>query len=99
MTETIDERLRKLSKEFDKLLGKTEEQSTERNIDRLIHFGLTLNEAKSWLKQEPNYVPSDESKHDDESDGEVTEPDTLSKRYQYEYFLLYYIAHKLFPKR
>jgi len=40
----------------------------------LTKFGLTLDEAKAWLEQEPNYVPSDESKQREESDGEVTEP-------------------------
>ena len=53
MTDVIDERLNKVLKEFNRMLGKPEED--EDILDKLIHLGLTLSEAKGWLKKEPNY--------------------------------------------
>ena len=69
------ERLRQLSKEFDKLLGITENteiHNYESNLDRLVRFGFTLDEAKAFLGHEPNYIRRKVT--DDESDDKVPEP-------------------------
>lgn len=71
MTE-IDDRLNKLIKEFDKMLGKP--KKIEGNLERLIRFGFTLDEAKGWLEQEPNYQPSDETLQRNKPDEDLTEP-------------------------
>lgn len=66
--ETVDERLTRLNNEFDALLkdaGVFNNESYPEVITpiKLTRFGLTLNEARSWLKREPNYLPADEKKH------------------------------------
>jgi len=53
MTSMVDERLNKVLKEFNRMLGKLEED--EDILDKLTHLGLTLSEAKGWLEREPNY--------------------------------------------
>ena len=56
--ETIDHRLRRLQKEFDELLGISNNNDfADETIDEQLirFFGLTKSEAKVWLKQEPNY--------------------------------------------
>jgi hypothetical protein len=63
----VDERLNKVLKEFNRMLGKLEED--EDILDKLIHLGLTLSEAKGWLRKEPNYKKllfrsSDDSYHE-----------------------------------
>lgn len=32
--------------------------------EELTRLGLTINEAKAWLKTEPNFVPPDENSHE-----------------------------------
>jgi hypothetical protein len=54
----IEERLKKLTKDFSALLGETEieiEDSRNTTVKNLISFGLTQKEAEAWLKKEPNY--------------------------------------------
>jgi hypothetical protein len=58
----IGDELHKLSEEFKKLLGESFgkqgiKETTPEELSRL--FGLTLNQAKAWLKKEPNYIPAD----------------------------------------
>jgi hypothetical protein len=59
---TIDERLHRLNKELGKLLNGATDRSLEKTTpEQLVQlFGLTLDEAKSWLEREPNFTPSDE---------------------------------------
>ena len=45
---------------------------------KLTKFGLTINEAKAWFEQEPNYKPADEKKQHFKTDEEVPEPDFLN---------------------
>ena len=47
--------------------------------EQLTKFGLTLDEAKEWLEQEPNYKPADEKKHLFRTDDK--EPEPLVTRY------------------
>ena len=54
MTESIDDSLSRLAKEFDKMLGKPI-QDTESRADILARFGFTPTEAEAWLKQEPDF--------------------------------------------
>mgnify|MGYP001612550298 CR=1 FL=1 len=63
MTDVTDERLNKVLKEFNRMLGKFEED--ENILDRLIQFGLTISEAKGWLEKEPNYGRSVLCSYDD----------------------------------
>jgi hypothetical protein len=75
--ETIDERLTRINKQFDELLGNssTVGKKEESNLEQITrHFGLTVSEAKVWLKQEPNYKPADEKKHLRGTDEDETEP-------------------------
>ena len=73
MTDTIDDRLNKVLKDLDGMLGKSDmPRNIESDMDFLIHFGFTFNEAKAWLKREPNYVRRKVT--EDKSDTEVTEP-------------------------
>jgi hypothetical protein len=65
--ETPIDRIERINREFDALLNHRDfpEKTTEQSIPKhLLKFGLTLNEAKSWLKKEPNYKPADESLHE-----------------------------------
>ncbi len=54
MNESIDDQLKRLNAEFDKLLDSNSKES-EDNLQELILFGLTESEAKAWLEREPNY--------------------------------------------
>jgi len=80
MIENIDERLKKLLRDFDDLLTESRllqksphvKQTTQNDLVRF--FGLTSNEAKEWLKSEPNFIPSDDSYHDNKSDKKLPEP-------------------------
>jgi hypothetical protein len=76
--ETIDIRLDRLGREFDELLGNHQlinnDEDRTAKIKRLLHFGLTKEEARGWLKSEPNYKPTDESLHRKRTDGDLTEP-------------------------
>lgn len=70
-----DERLRELRKEFEAMLG--EHSPTENivsNEDLLKSLGLTKDEAEAWLRDEPDYKPSDESLQKKSSDKDFTEP-------------------------
>jgi hypothetical protein len=77
MTDSIDERLDKLIRDFDELLGNHRHIDSGKdidNMDRLHDLGLTIDEAKVWLEQEPNYRPSDDWKHGRKSDDKVPVP-------------------------
>ena len=78
MSDPIRDELHRLNVEFKKLLGtSTSTHVSEKTLpEDLIKFGLTLNEAKAWLENEPNFIPSDESYHDDETDDKLPEPQT-----------------------
>jgi hypothetical protein len=69
----IGDELHRLSEEFRKLANLPTRIDEETKPEQLAKFGLTLNEAKAWLKQEPNY-PSDENLQGDHSDEDFTEP-------------------------
>jgi hypothetical protein len=58
----VGDELHRLTKEFRKLAGlPTDSNAPETTSpEQLTRFGLTLNEAKAWLEQEPNYAPADE---------------------------------------
>ena len=58
--ETVDERLRRINKEFDELLSNTgisdnKVSAKTSTLEQLVRFGLTPDEAKDWLSNEPNY--------------------------------------------
>jgi len=59
MSDPIRDELHRLSEEFKKLANSAKtstEQFTENNIDLLMNkFGLTYQQAKAWLENEPNY--------------------------------------------
>ena len=55
MTDDILDRLTKIRIEFEKMLGKPIQDIEESPADVLARFGFTLDEAESWLDQEPNY--------------------------------------------
>ena len=71
-TDPIRDELHRLTEEFGKLLGNSEsvflvEKTTPEQL--IQHFGLTVEEAKSWLEKEPNYEKllfrsSDDSYHE-----------------------------------
>jgi hypothetical protein len=62
---SIEDRLRKIKENLDIMLNQTED-NVESEITRpeeiANHFGLSLTQAKAWLKREPNYL-SDDSYH------------------------------------
>jgi hypothetical protein len=72
MTESVDDKLSRLSRAFDELLGKAQTDSAQSNMERLTQLGLTSLEAKAWLEQEPNYARRNLT--GDKSDGDLTEP-------------------------
>lgn len=74
MKDPIRDELHRLNKEFKNLLGEPiPEDNNTITIEQLIYrFGLTLKEAKYWLKHEPNYVRRKVT--DRKSNGKVTEP-------------------------
>ena len=74
--ETPKERIERIYKEFDEMLrGK---QTTTKTIietpNKLTRFGLTLREAKGWMKKEPNYISSDGISQKKPSDEDFTKP-------------------------
>jgi hypothetical protein len=72
MTDSISDDLHKLNEEFAKLLGMSSgihsiEKTTPKQLTQL--FGLTISEARIWLKSEPSFEKSilgssDDSYHD-----------------------------------
>jgi len=54
MNETTDDRLKRLNDELDRILSKPSE-GVESNLQKLIRFGLSEDEAQAWLNREPNY--------------------------------------------
>jgi hypothetical protein len=58
--------LDKVLREFDRMLGETDEQENiafeKTTPQQLTKFGLTVEEARIWLNQEPDYVPAPEKK-------------------------------------
>jgi hypothetical protein len=74
--DSIGDELHKLSEEFRKLAGlPTSTEIPEKTPqEQLTKFGLTLDEAKAWLRKEPNYVPADEKKHLNRADEDVPVP-------------------------
>ena len=68
VNDTIDDKLKRLNAEFDKLLNPT----YEKNLQKLIRYGLTEEEAKAWLDQEPNYTRRILTRK--KSDEDLTEP-------------------------
>jgi hypothetical protein len=68
---TFEERIAKLNRELDNMLiGENQSKETP---EQLRKFGLTTTEAKAWLKQEPNYIPTDDFLHRKRTDGDLTE--------------------------
>ncbi len=72
--DVIGDELHKLAEEFRKLAGLPTSISEKTTPEQLTKFGLTLDEAKAWLKQEPNFFVSRRKVTDFKNDGEVTEP-------------------------
>lgn len=68
---TVDERLAELRREFEASL-RIHPRSRIENLDTLVAFGLTIDEAKYWLEHEPNFMPSDDSYHDSSNRRKVT---------------------------
>lgn len=74
MIDPIEEKLKKLNAEFSALLGDSQlktEDNENRDFEKLIRCGLTKNEAKAWLKHEPNFS-SDVSYHEPRNRRKVT---------------------------
>lgn len=77
MGDQIRDELHRLNEEFSKLLGNsTKDCQLEKTTPRQLiwQYGFTMREAEAWLRQEPNFKPSDGSYHDDESDDKLPEP-------------------------
>jgi hypothetical protein len=75
---SIDDKLHRLKKEFDELLGDSNnlEKANRTTPERLVQrFDLTLDEAKAWLEQEPNFMPSDGFLQRRKSDTDLTKPE------------------------
>jgi hypothetical protein len=78
MTNDIDERLKRLLRDFDDLLTNTRLLKKSPNIkqttpdDLVRFFGLTPNEAEEWLDSEPSFNPSDDSYHEPSNRRKVT---------------------------
>jgi hypothetical protein len=63
--DSIDYRLHKLRERFERLVNGdySPEENAETTPEELAsEFGLSVSQAKAWLRQEPNY-PADEKKH------------------------------------
>lgn len=73
MSDPIRDELHRLNEEFRKLLGETDDTfSLEKTTPvQLTKFGLTLAEAESWIKDEPNFS-SDASYHEPRNRRKVT---------------------------
>lgn len=89
MTNSLDDELHKtsdelhrLAEEFRKLVGESNAEnrngvhlSEKTTAEQLVQrYGLTMDEAKAWIEQEPDYKSSDDWKHVRKSDDKVTEP-------------------------
>jgi hypothetical protein len=73
--DSIGDELHRLSEEFRKLVGKSTDFTLEKTSPtELSKYGLTLDEAKTWLEYEPNYKPADEKKQSHRTDEDETEP-------------------------
>jgi hypothetical protein len=72
---SIDDRLQKLKKELDIMLGNEIEESMEQNeSEKLVSaFGLSYSQAKAWLKREPKYI-ADDILQRKRTDTDFTEP-------------------------
>jgi hypothetical protein len=71
---SIDDELHKLREEFEKLLNPEKVQANETTIpEQLKKFGLTLDEAKAWLEQEPNFFTNRRIFTDKRTDEDLTE--------------------------
>jgi hypothetical protein len=73
MSDPIRDELHRLSEEFKKLLAEPDDMYSlgKTTPEQLTKFGLTLNEAESWIKHEPNFL-SDASYHEPENRRKVT---------------------------
>jgi len=49
-------------------------------MEFLIEYGLTYDEAKAWLEQEPNFVPIRRKETPNKSDVDETEPQFPTKQ-------------------
>ena len=75
--DSIGDELHRLSEEFKKLLGDSKsetvaEKTTPEQLSKI--FGLTIDEAKAWLEQEPDYKPTDGFLQRKRTDGDLTVP-------------------------
>ncbi|MFH0896486.1 MAG: hypothetical protein V1850_00350 [Candidatus Bathyarchaeota archaeon] len=78
MTDTINERLNRVLRNLERMLGepeKDERRDSESNLNRLIRFGFTPDEAKGFLEQEPDYRPSTDFTRGDEPTDKYIVPD------------------------
>ena len=71
--------LHRLGEEFKKLADNSNPTNNieKTTPDQLAKHGLTLDEAKAWLEQEPNYVPADEFLQRKRADDNLTKPTRL----------------------
>jgi hypothetical protein len=86
MTDPIRDELHRLNEEFDKLLGLHEgvhlpERTTPEQLVQC--YGLTIDEAKVWIEQEPDFVPTDGKKQYFRTDEDETEPKCIIYKAQY----------------
>lgn len=90
MTDSIDDRLKKVNTDLDELLSGLSIEF-ESNLQMLIRFGLSSKEARTWLSKEPNYSRRKvtDSQWKDKTDGDVTEPERP----------LFLIKHKVSVKK
>ena len=73
MIDPIRDELHRLSEEFKKLLDEPDDAISldKTSPEQLAKFGLTLGEAESWLKDEPDFS-SDASYHEPQNRRKVT---------------------------
>jgi hypothetical protein len=64
MTDPIRDELDRLAKEFRKLVDEPTNLNEETTPQDLTKYGLTLDEAKAWLINEPKFNTSDDFLHD-----------------------------------
>jgi hypothetical protein len=72
MSDLIDDRFKEILNEFNRMFRKPKEN--ENIYDKLIRYGLTHEEAKAWIDQEPNFVPSDKFLQPKKSDKDLQNP-------------------------
>jgi hypothetical protein len=72
--DTIDEKLTRLLTDFDRMLNNHKADQTV--LKRLVRLGLTPTEAKAWLRQEPNFMSSDDGYHEPQNRRRVTRTQT-----------------------